>query len=197
MSREQAFALVPFGVAEPDAGLRLSGRIGRDGERLWVSYGLAGPLQRLAIPPLSTAPCRRDELWQATCMELFLALPNQEAYREFNLSPSGDWNVYQLDGYREGLRPDPAWSALPLRRRDPEPASAAAVAAAAAESEPTGTLELHLTTTLPPELAAAAELEAAVTAVLQEGDGSCSYWALRHPGEQADFHRRDGFALRL
>jgi hypothetical protein len=191
MSGEQAFALVPFGVAEPEAGVRLSGRIGRDGERLWVSYGLADPLQRLAIPPLSSAPRRRDELWQATCMELFLALPDQEAYREFNLSPSGDWNVYQLDGYRQGLRPDPGWSALPLRRRDPEPA------AAATESEPTGTLELHLTTTLPPELAAAAELEAAVTAVLQEGNGSCSYWALRHPGEQADFHRRDGFALRL
>jgi hypothetical protein len=191
MSGEQAFALVPFGVAEPEAGVRLSGRIGRDGERLWVSYGLAGPLQRLAIPPLSATPRRRDELWQATCMELFLALPDQEAYREFNLSPSGDWNVYQLDGYRQGLRPDPGWSALPLRRRDPEPA------AAATESEPTGTLELHLTTTLPPELAAAAELEAAVTAVLQEGDGSCSYWALRHPGPEADFHRRDGFALRL
>jgi hypothetical protein len=36
-----------------------------------------------------------------------------------------------------------------------------------------------------------------VTAVLQQQSGSCSYWALRHPGPEADFHRRDGFALRL
>jgi hypothetical protein len=175
--------LVPFG-AEPDAepGLRLSGRIGRDGERLWVSYSLAGPLQTLAIPALTASPSRRHGLWQATCMELFLARPGQEGYLEFNLSPSGDWNVYQLDGYRQGLRPDPAWSALPLTRPDPTPAN---------------TLELRLTTTLPAELAAAPQLEAAVTAVLQHRNGSCSYWALRHPGQEADFHRRDGFALRL
>lgn len=183
------FTLVPFGeVADND--LHLGGTIGREGERLWVQYVLRGPLQQLAIPPLSSAPRRRDELWQATCLELFLALPGQPGYREFNLSPSGDWNVYQLDGYRQGLRPDPAWTALPLTRRDPPPG--AAVEAAAAEE-----LGFQFTTTLPPELAAAPELEAAVTAVLQNRDGSCRYWALRHPGAEADFHRRDGFALRL
>ncbi|MFN9621135.1 MAG: DOMON-like domain-containing protein [Synechococcaceae cyanobacterium] len=186
MSGEQPFALVPFGGEPAEAGLRLGGRIGRERERLWVAYCLTGPLPSLAIPPLAATPRRRDELWQATCLELFLALPGQEGYREFNLSPSGDWNVYRLDGYRQGLRPDPAWTALPLRRRDPNPEAGADAA-----------LEIHLSTTLPPELAAAHELEAAVTAVLQLQDGSCRYWALRHPGEEADFHRRDGFALRL
>jgi hypothetical protein len=184
-SQEQPFALVPFG-GEPEPGLRLDGCIGRDGERLWVTYSLAGPLQSLAIPSLSVEPRRRDELWQATCLELFLALPGQEGYWEFNLSPSGDWNVYRLDGYRQGLRPDPAWSALPLTRHDPAPSAG-----------PAARLELRLRSSLPPELAAAAELEAAVTAVLQLQNGSCSTWALRHPGEEADFHRRDGFVLRL
>jgi hypothetical protein len=185
MSEAQPFALVPFGTppdGEPtDSELRLGGAIGRVRGRLWVHYALRDPLRRLTIPALSTTPRRRDGLWQATCLELFLALPGQSGYREFNLSPSGDWNVYQLDGYRQGLRPDPAWTALPLTRREPTPAA----------------LDLQLTTTLPPELAAAPELEAAVTAVLQLQDGSCGYWALRHPGEEADFHRRDGFALRL
>jgi len=37
----------------------------------------------------------------------------------------------------------------------------------------------------------------AITAVLQSRDGTCSYWALLHPGPEADFHRREGFALRL
>jgi hypothetical protein len=180
----QPFELVPFGAVADD--VRLAGRIGRDGERLWVHYRLAGARDRLAIPPLAAAPRRRDELWQATCLELFLARPGQPAYWEFNLSPSGDWNVYRLDGYRQGLRPDPAWTDLPLTRVDSNPAA-----------ENAGALELHLATTLPPELAAAPELEAAVTAVLQHHDGSCRYWALRHPGEEADFHRRDGFGLRL
>jgi hypothetical protein len=193
---QQAFTLQPFGALPAgQQACRLEGWLERSGGSLTLEFQLQSdsPQTEDAIlwPRAASAPQRLDGLWQHTCLEWFVAQPQQDTYWEFNLSPSGDWNVYQLDGYRQGLRPDPTWSALPLRRRDPEPA------AAATESEPTGTLELHLTTTLPPELAAAAELEAAVTAVLQEGDGSCSYWALRHPGEQADFHRRDGFALRL
>jgi len=169
-------------------GLAVDGWIRRHGEQLTVTYRLHDPAQLLAIPPLAPTPQRRDGLWQATCVELFLALPGQEHYREFNLSPSGDWAVYRLEGYRRGLAPDPAWSALPLTRHE---------SGSTAGPESHAALELQLTTTLPPELAAAPVLEAAVTAVLQLQDGSCHYWALRHPGEQADFHRRDGFALRL
>jgi hypothetical protein len=40
-------------------------------------------------------------------------------------------------------------------------------------------------------------LELAVTAVVELQDGEILYWALRHPGEQADFHRREGFGLRI
>ncbi len=36
-----------------------------------------------------------------------------------------------------------------------------------------------------------------IAAVLQRQDGSCKYWALRHLGVEADFHRRDGFASAL
>ena len=185
----QSFRLVPFGgPAEPSAGggaravegggLAVEGRIARQGERLRVEYTLHDPAASLAIPPPTPTPRRRDELWQATGLELFLAVPGQESYREFNLSPSGDWAIYRLDGYRRGLRPDPAWTALPFSRHD----------------EP-GMLRLTLATTLPPELAATAQLEAAITAVLQNQDGRCGYWALMHPGPEADFHRREGFGL--
>jgi hypothetical protein len=144
----------------------------------------------MAIPPLAPNPQRRDGLWQATCVELFLALPGQESYRELNLSPSGDWAVYRLEGYRQGLTSDPAWSGLPLRRRN-------VGADASADDKGSGILELQLDTPLPPELSTAPELEVAITAVLQSRDGTCSYWALVHPGPEADFHRREGFALRL
>jgi hypothetical protein len=40
-------------------------------------------------------------------------------------------------------------------------------------------------------------LELAVTAVVELRDGEILYWALAHPGEQADFHWREGFGLRL
>jgi hypothetical protein len=164
--------------------LALDGWIRREGEQLAVTYRLHDPEQTLAIPPLAPTPQRRDGLWQATCVELFLALPGHKSYRELNLSPSGDWAVYRLKGYRLGLTPDPAWNALPLRRKD-------------AGADGDGILELQLNTPLPAELAAAPELEVAITAVLQSRDGTCSYWALLHPGTEADFHRREGFALRL
>jgi hypothetical protein len=179
----ESFRLVPFGGSEAPAaadGLAVEGRIARQGERLQVEYRVSDPAASLRIPPPAPAPRRRDELWQTTCLELFLALPGQEAYREFNLSPSGDWAVYLLDGYRRGLRADPAWTALPFTRHDEA-----------------GVLRLCLATTLPPELAAAPQLEAAIMTVLQHQDGRCDYWALMHPGPEADFHRREGFGLRI
>jgi hypothetical protein len=173
----QSFRLVPFG--EPASGA-VEGWIQRRGEQLRLEYRLRDPAASLRVPPLAAEPRRCDGLWQATCLELFLALPGEESYREFNLSPSGDWNVYRLDAYRRGLRPDPAWTALPMTRTQGQ-----------------GELAVALATHLPPELAAAAQLEAAITAVLQSAEGLCTYWALHHPGAEADFHRREGFVLRL
>jgi hypothetical protein len=180
----QPFRLLPFPNPEPGPGLpadlELGGVIERHGQLLRMEYRLRGSLPALRIPAPAARPQRCDDLWQATCFELFLAEAGAEPYREFNLSPSGDWNVYRLDGYRRGLRPDPAWRHL-SHRRDDTP----------------GQLTLTLETPLPADLAAAPELAAAVTAVLQSRAGACSYWALSHPGPEADFHRRDGFLLRL
>jgi hypothetical protein len=178
------FQLVPFpgaaAATSPPRDLELGGRIERRGGTLTVTYQLRGSLQALRISAPATEPRRCDDLWQGTCFELFLAVTGENAYREFNLSPSGDWNVYRLDSYRHGLRADPAWRSL-AHRRDEAP----------------GRLTLTLETPLPADLAAAPELEAAVTAVLQSATGACSYWALIHPGAEADFHRRDGFLLLL
>lgn len=178
------FRLVPFPTEAVPAGLpadlELNGRLERHTGVLRVTYRLSGPLQALRIPAPAARPRRCDDLWQGTCFELFVAAERAEPYREFNLSPSGDWNVYRLDGYRRGLRPDPAWQALGQRREDAP-----------------GKLTLTLETPLPADLAAAPALEAAVTAVLRSSSGLCSYWALSHPGPEADFHRRDGFLLRL
>ena len=176
----QGFQLVPFGLGAK-GGRAVEGRLAREGEGLRLEVAVHDPAATLRIPAPAPQPRRREALWQATCLELFLGVPGEERYREFNLSPSGDWNVYQLDGYRRGLRPDPFWTALPGTR----------------EAEEGGVLRLTLATPLPPELAAAPLLEAAVTAVLQSHDGPCDYWALRHPGPEPDFHHRDGFALRI
>jgi hypothetical protein len=172
--------LVPFG-ADPAAALfRLEATAQREGASLQLRYDLRGPLEQLRLPPPASTPERRDGLWEGTCFEAFLAETGIEGYRELNLSPAGHWNLYRLDGYRRGLRPDPQVQALPFQHT------------MAADH-----LQLTLTLDLTPLDLAQAVLELALTTVLQHGDGSCSFLALSHPGAEADFHRRDGFLLRL
>jgi hypothetical protein len=175
------YELSPFPGEPAPEGLGIRGSAGRDGECLTLRYALSGPLQQLRIPERDATPGRLDGLWQTTCLECFLALPEDPGYWELNVSPTGDWNLYQLDAYREGLRPEPACPEAPrLQRRDHS-----------------GVLEFEVCLVLPPPLAMAPALELAVTAVVATRDAAISYWALRHPCPQADFHHRGGFALRL
>jgi hypothetical protein len=175
------FQLRPFPAEPAPEGLEIVGSAGRDGDHLSLRYTLSGPLQQLRIPEPDATPRRLDELWQTTCLECFLALPKDPGYWELNVSPTGDWNLYRLDAYREGLRPEPGCTEAPrLQRR-----------------EHSGMLEFDVCLVLPPPLAVAPALELAVTAVVATRDAAISYWALHHPCPQADFHHRGGFALRL
>lgn len=174
------FRLQPFpGEPAPD-GLTIRGSAHRDGESLTLRYALSGPLEELLLPEAGGEPRRLDDLWQSTCLEAFLALAGDPGYWELNVCPSGDWNLYRLDAYRQGLRPEPAGAAPRLLR----------------QAQPSG-LDLAISLRLPPPLASADALELGITAVIATRQGGLSYWALRHPGEQADFHRREAFALRL
>ena len=173
------FALRSF--APPPASLALAGSVQRDGDRLRLQYRLEDPEGLVLLPPASAAAPRRcDELWTSTCFELFLAEPGTGPYWEANLSPSGDWNLYRLSGYREGLAPEPAISALPF-----------------AVERQGGGLALRVDLDLGALPLAGRPLELAVTAVLELRDGEILYWALAHAGAEADFHRREGFLLRI
>jgi hypothetical protein len=54
-------------------------------------------------------------------------------------------------------------------------------------------LELDLAKIVQPDQ----PLEVALSAVIKFRDGEMTYWALTHRGQQADFHRRDGFIVEL
>lgn len=175
---QHPFALRSF--TPPPASLAFTGSVRRDGDHLSLRYRLEDPEGLVLVPPAAAAPCRRDELWTTTCFELFLAEPGAEPYWEVNLSPSGDWNLYRLSGYREGLTPEPAIGALPF----------------VVQRDRSG-LEVMVTLDLGALPLAGRPLELAVTAVVEAKGGAISYWALNHPGDEADFHRRDGFSLRI
>jgi predicted GIY-YIG superfamily endonuclease len=147
--------------------------IGREGDRLALRYIVTGRIEDIELPARA-APDRADELWLHTCFELFLA-KNGSCYREFNLSPSGQWASYDFDGYRRDMRPAPV-QAPRIRTR-------ATIKRFALDAYLDGDVE---------------GMRAGLSAIIEAKDGTKSYWALAHPAEgPPDFHHPDCFALTL
>ena len=111
-----SFKLIPHaaGMQGVAATYSLHGQISVLKATLQITYQLEGKLAELKIPNCSSQPLRQDLLWQATCLEFFLAAAGNSDYWEYNLSPAGDWNVYHLDTYRRGLAEEPAYKQLPF-----------------------------------------------------------------------------------
>jgi hypothetical protein len=140
-----------------------------------IWFGIGAPLSDFSIPDPSERQ-RADNLWQTTCFEIFLRASGEERYREWNFSPSGDWQAYDFNSYREDR-------------------NAAEVAA-----PPYIRLEDNLTWwALGATIAVPADQrwEFSLSAVLEEKGGAKSYWALAHPSNQPDFHHPDCFVERL
>ncbi|MCP9838584.1 DOMON-like domain-containing protein [Cyanobium sp. N.Huapi 1H5] len=174
------FELRPFGATSPSPDLRLEGEVSREGVQLRLRYRLRGAIETVQLPPPAASPTRRDGLWTTTCFECFWGVQGERPYWELNLSPAGHWNLYRLEDYRQGLRPEPDYD-RPLHR----------------VSQRHGVLSMDLDLPLPAPIPSDAPLEVAIAGVIEDRRGQLSYWALAHPGAEPDFHRRDAFLLRL
>lgn len=140
-----------------------------------IWFGVGAPIGAFSIPE-SGGPTRKDELWRTTCFEAFLREESGEAYQEWNFAPSGDWAAYEFTGYREGM------------------------AQAEVGKPPYIRVEDNLTWwTLGATIAVPSGLryQLGLSAVLEEKDGTKSYWALAHGGEKPDFHDAGCFTARL
>jgi hypothetical protein len=178
--KQKAFVLQPFAQSAQNLALQLTGTIVRQGSLLDLSYALQGAVDAVYLPNTLQPPQRQDNLWQTTCFEFFLGLPDKTSYWEFNLSPGGHWNVYRFADYRQGMILESAIIALPI----------------ALKVEP-AVVSMAVTVDLGPIVPPEQPLEMAVSTVLQSQTGHLSYWALTHPGAEADFHQRDSFTLYL
>ena len=175
-----SFTLTPFPGAYPHE-ITLTGTIARTPQLLTIHYSLKGDLEQIHLPAPCPQPARREELWIATCFELFLALPGRPEYWEFNFSPSGDWNVFCMDAYRRiGFRPEERIPSLQLNTRNNMDCFFLEAA-------------LDLSPLFEPDTV----IQAGITSVIQNRDGNETYWALAHPASQADFHWRESFILLL
>ena len=140
---------------------------------IWFGVGAASA--RFVVPPPGEQE-RTEDLWQTTCFEAFLSAEGEEAYREWNFAPSGQWAAYDFDGHREG-RTDADVRAPYIRMEDN--LTWWAVGATIA-------------------VEAGVKWQLGLSAILEEKDGTKSYWALAHPpGDKPDFHDSDCFAARL
>ena len=155
-------------------GIEASVARNRDGS-LHVAYRLEGDLERVRIQP-PRAPRVADKLWQHTCCELFIAEPAGPGYHEFNFSPSGEWAAYDFTAYREGrTNADVTTPYIRVEDNFTWWAFGATISV-----EATGVWEFGL------------------SAILEETDGTKSYWAVSHPeGDKPDFHDAACFAAHL
>ncbi|MEM9805014.1 MAG: DOMON-like domain-containing protein [Cyanobacteria bacterium P01_D01_bin.56] len=172
------FSLKPF---ESISDIVISGRVVRAQSSLTVEYTLTGAVEELVVPSAADeAPSRRDQLWQDTCFEVFIGLQDSPDYWEVNVAPNGDWNVYHFNDYRQAMTPELACTDI-------------------ASTWQAITKGYHLTLELPTDswLALDQSLAIGISTILKidSETGSISHWALAHPGEKPDFHRRDSFSL--
>jgi hypothetical protein len=145
---------------------------------LRVAYVIEGELARIRIPE-PRVPRFTDNLWQHTCFEMFIRQDGAHGYHEFNFSPSGEWAAYAFERYRE---------AKPASDVTPDPQITL--------SRGAGSLELNARVPLE-RLSPGALLTLGLAAVIEDTDGTLSYWALAHPADRPDFHHPDAFTFEL
>lgn len=144
---------------------------------LTLTFRLVGDISALNIPE-SGSPVRADNLWQHACFEVFVMQGEGPEYREFNLSPSGEWAVYGFRGYRNGGVLENAFTPGITVHKTKD------------RLELTAEISNDL---LPP----GRPLRLGLSAVMEDVDAILSYWALRHPAGKPDFHHTDAFILQL
>ncbi len=177
--KTQKYSLTPFPGKSP-LPFKITGSFFRRENNLALTYHLLGRMTDIEIPQPGGSSSRRIGLWENTCFEFFIGPRNSNRYWEFNLSPSGDWNVFRFEAYRQGLFEEQTFSSLPFKVRS-QPDSLGVV------------LEIDLGF-ISSEVQS---LEMAVSTVLKSRAGELSWWALAHLRPEVDFHHRDSFLIKL
>ena len=174
-------SLSPFAFGPGDVESIQSTVIRTEQNLLQITYRVKGDIEKLKIAERSSTR-QADRLWEHTCFEAFIRADGDSSYYEFNFSPSGEWAAYWFRDYRDGGPiQDESWTPAIVVRRD------------------VGRMEIDAVVHLDrlSAIRSGALLRIGLSAVIESGDGTLSYWALKHPGAKPDFHHPDSFALEL
>lgn len=183
-SGKQTFSLRPFEKDGSLSGIECRGYVARRNDTLFVHYEITGSSPGIDIPEREQEPSRKKGLWENTCLELFVAVKDSDRYWEFNLSPSGDWNVFRFEHYRnerhaDKLREEPLVTSLPFRTQ-----------------RRSGSFLLDMEFDLGTLVREDQFLEIGIAAIIKCNKDR-TYRALTHCGPMPDFHRRDSFIIEL
>ena len=137
-----------------------------------ATFRAIGDVAQLIVPTPATAE-RTDNLWKTTCFEIFVA-GEGDAYREYNLSPSGQWASYDFDRHREAMRDAPAEVTIETN---------------------SDFKSLTIVAKIKAELPNPARI--GLSAVIEEADGVLRYWAVAFAPGKPDFHAEATRALLL
>ena len=150
-------------------------------DRLVLSYVVTGKMTDIRMPPVGLS-ARGDKLWRHTCFEAFVRASSGAQYYELNFAPSTQWAVYRFSGYRSGM--------CVVGEIEPP---AIEVQSSTDRYILQASLALDRLAGLPRH----APWRLGLSAVIEDLNGSMSYWALAHPPGKPDFHHADYFALEL
>jgi hypothetical protein len=168
-SRSKSVTAITVDVTRPNAST------------IELRYVAEGDISRVVIPPRAAQSQHVDELWKHTCFEVFLRDPAGVGYSEFNFSPSTEYAGYGFTRYREGM------SGHYCSRPEVD------ITADDKRIELCARLWMGRIGRINPE----GPLRLGISAIIEETDGTKSYWALAHPQGKPDFHHIDSFALAL
>jgi hypothetical protein len=207
--------LVPHPATPPSAVAGVTCSVTwRDVGEWRLDFMVGSAAEWLRLPP-PAPPARADGLWRQTCFEMFLRDPSSGEYLEFNFSPSGQWAAWRFDGYPTGrsdleVAPPRIFTTDPLQFQtfaqthlgglgfDPEALRALAeVARQDARDMPPAAAYALSAGLEDPALPSGRDWLMGLSAIIEESDGTKSFWALAHPPGKPDFHHPDCFTLEL
>lgn len=175
------FELRPHPATRPQKVKSVSADLSWIGESLAIKYAVEPPT--CFVLPDRDMPWRRARLWESTCFELFVRPGPGSAYREFNFAPHLSWNAYDFTDWRRGM------------------AEAQGAEPHMVDSRLDGVPLAHgysLSVYLDRGALPVGPAKLGLTAVIEELDGTKSYFALAHPpADEPNFHHPACFAATL
>ena len=176
------FKLVPFPGQNDNIQVQfdVSGSLQLYKTHIDISFQVTGNIESLQIPAKSLTPSRKDNLWENTCFEVFIAKPERADYWEYNISPSQNWAVFHFTEYRLSKNDELSIGNIDVTTHFTPP------------NQYTIQSQLPLV-----EALYAKNLQVGISTILQDREKTIYYYALAHQRQNPDFHVRDSFTLLL